>query len=165
MIFVNVPIGISPARSWAASEGHRTPRKAEDGLHRFATWLGVGALQILLDPGNDEDWFATIVVLAIVAAISLAVFASGNSPTRIRSSTCGWHRTSLLARWRWWWRIRRSSASASRCRCGCSETLGYQRSAGFATAPIIPVGAADAVRGRVRQPPTCGSPVTPSWRC
>ena len=38
--------------------------------------LGVGALQILLDLGNDEDWFASqkIVVLAIVAAISLAVF-------------------------------------------------------------------------------------------
>ena len=38
--------------------------------------LGVGALQILLDLGNDEDWFhsTTIVVLAIVAAISLLVF-------------------------------------------------------------------------------------------
>lgn len=38
--------------------------------------LGVGALQILLDLGNDEDWFAStkIVVLAIVAVISLAVF-------------------------------------------------------------------------------------------
>ena len=38
--------------------------------------LGVGALQILLDLGNDEDWFAshTIVILAIVAVISLAVF-------------------------------------------------------------------------------------------
>ena len=38
--------------------------------------LGVGALQILLDLGNDEDWFAStkIVVLAIVAAVALTVF-------------------------------------------------------------------------------------------
>ena len=38
--------------------------------------LGVGALQIMLDLGNDEDWFNStkIVWLAIVAAIALAVF-------------------------------------------------------------------------------------------
>src|SRR3546814_6497551 len=38
--------------------------------------VGVGALQILLDLGNDEDWFNStkIVVLAIVAVIALAVF-------------------------------------------------------------------------------------------
>src|SRR3546814_4044478 len=37
--------------------------------------VGVGALQILLDLGNDEDWFNStkIVVLAIVAVIALAV--------------------------------------------------------------------------------------------
>src|SRR3546814_10287832 len=38
--------------------------------------VGGGALQILLDLGNDEDWFNStkIVVLAIVAVIALAVF-------------------------------------------------------------------------------------------
>jgi DHA2 family multidrug resistance protein len=38
--------------------------------------LGVGALQIMLDLGNDEDWFNStkIVVLTVVAAIALAVF-------------------------------------------------------------------------------------------
>src|SRR3546814_12296358 len=38
--------------------------------------VGVGALQILLDLGNDEDWFNStkIEVLAIVAVIALAVF-------------------------------------------------------------------------------------------
>jgi DHA2 family multidrug resistance protein len=38
--------------------------------------VGVGALQIVLDKGNDEDWFNStfIVVTAIVSAISLIVF-------------------------------------------------------------------------------------------
>ncbi|MNM57132.1 Multidrug export protein EmrB [compost metagenome] len=38
--------------------------------------IGVGCLQLLLDLGNEEDWFAStkIVVLACVAAVALAVF-------------------------------------------------------------------------------------------
>ena len=38
--------------------------------------LGVGALQILLDLGNDEDWFNStkIVALAVIAVVALAVF-------------------------------------------------------------------------------------------
>jgi len=38
--------------------------------------IGVGALQILLDLGNEEDWFEStkIVILAIVAVLGLAVF-------------------------------------------------------------------------------------------
>jgi DHA2 family multidrug resistance protein len=41
--------------------------------------LGVGALQILLDLGNDEDWFhSTLIVwLAIVSTISLSCSSSG----------------------------------------------------------------------------------------
>ncbi|MGO4780875.1 MFS transporter, partial [Lysobacter sp. 2RAB21] len=38
--------------------------------------IGVAALQIMLDLGNDEDWFNStkIVVLTVVAVIALAVF-------------------------------------------------------------------------------------------
>src|SRR3546814_398867 len=38
--------------------------------------LGVGSLQVLLDRGNDLDWFesGTIVALAVVATVSLTVF-------------------------------------------------------------------------------------------
>lgn len=38
--------------------------------------VGVGALQLVLDLGNDEDWFSSdkIVVLACVAAVALVVF-------------------------------------------------------------------------------------------
>lgn len=38
--------------------------------------IGVGCLQLLLDLGNEEDWFAStkIVVLACVAVVALAVF-------------------------------------------------------------------------------------------
>src|SRR5690606_15192358 len=38
--------------------------------------IGVGALQIVLDKGNDEDWFNStfIVVTSIVSAIGIAIF-------------------------------------------------------------------------------------------
>jgi DHA2 family multidrug resistance protein len=38
--------------------------------------IGVGALQIVLDKGNDEDWFEStfIIMTSIVSAVSLAIF-------------------------------------------------------------------------------------------
>jgi DHA2 family multidrug resistance protein len=38
--------------------------------------IGIGALQVVLDKGNDEDWFNSnfIIVTAIISAIALAVF-------------------------------------------------------------------------------------------
>ena len=38
--------------------------------------IGVGALQLVRDLGNDEDWFSSmkIVVLACVAVVTLTVF-------------------------------------------------------------------------------------------
>lgn len=38
--------------------------------------LGVGLLQVVLDKGNDEDWFSStpIIVMSIVSAISLICF-------------------------------------------------------------------------------------------
>ena len=79
IFFVNVPIGIFASlvvgrQLKGRPERLETPKMDYIGLATLV--LGVGALQILLDLGNDEDWFAshTIVILTIVAAISLAVF-------------------------------------------------------------------------------------------
>jgi DHA2 family multidrug resistance protein len=79
IFFINVPIGIFVSFVVARQlrgrpERLEKPRMDYVGLATLV--LGVGALQILLDLGNDEDWFNStkIVVLAIVAAVSLTVF-------------------------------------------------------------------------------------------
>ena len=79
IFFVNIPIGIF-ASLVVGSQLKGRPEKLEkpkmDYVGLAALVLGVRALQTLLHLGNDEDWFhsITIVVLAIVAAISLAIF-------------------------------------------------------------------------------------------
>lgn len=79
IFFINIPLGIFASlvvgkQLKGRPEKTETPKMDYIGLATLV--LGVGALQILLDLGNDEDWFASplIVVLAIVAAISLVVF-------------------------------------------------------------------------------------------
>ncbi|MDN5782312.1 MAG: DHA2 family efflux MFS transporter permease subunit, partial [Luteimonas sp.] len=79
IFFINVPIGIFVSFVVARQLRGRPerldkPRMDYVGLATLV--IGVGALQILLDLGNDEDWFNStrIVVLAIVAVIALAVF-------------------------------------------------------------------------------------------
>ncbi len=79
IFFINIPIGIFASFTVGAQLKGRPERLEKpkmDYIGLATLVLGVGALQILLDLGNDEDWFhsSTIVVLAIVAAISLAVF-------------------------------------------------------------------------------------------
>ncbi|MEP6633393.1 MAG: DHA2 family efflux MFS transporter permease subunit [Luteimonas sp.] len=79
IFFINIPIGIF-ASLVVGSQLRGRPEKLEkpkmDYMGLATLVLGVGALQILLDLGNDEDWFNStrIVVLAIIAALSLAVF-------------------------------------------------------------------------------------------
>ncbi|HEX7341803.1 MAG TPA: DHA2 family efflux MFS transporter permease subunit, partial [Rhodanobacteraceae bacterium] len=79
IFFINVPIGIFASLvCWTQlaemKEKIEHPRMDYVGL--FTLIIGVGALQILLDKGNDADWFHStfIVVLAVVSAITLAVF-------------------------------------------------------------------------------------------
>ncbi len=79
IFFINVPVGLFAAAVVAGQMRHRPehidkPRVDKVGLVTLI--LGVGALQIMLDKGNQLDWFHSqlIVTLAIVAAISLAVF-------------------------------------------------------------------------------------------
>ncbi len=79
IFYINIPIGIFSSLV-VGSQLKGRPEKRDkpkmDYIGLTTLVLGVGALQILLDLGNDEDWFAstTIVVLAIVAVISLIAF-------------------------------------------------------------------------------------------
>ncbi|MET0290374.1 MAG: DHA2 family efflux MFS transporter permease subunit [Pseudoxanthomonas sp.] len=79
IFFINIPIGIFSSIVVGRQMKDRpvtlqNPKMDYIGLATLV--LGVGALQIMLDLGNDEDWFNStkIVWLTIVAVIALAVF-------------------------------------------------------------------------------------------
>ncbi|HEY0179737.1 MAG TPA: DHA2 family efflux MFS transporter permease subunit [Dokdonella sp.] len=79
IFFINVPIGIFAGLIVLAQMRGRpeqTSRPKMDYVGLAALVIGVGALQIVLDKGNDEDWFQSnfIVLTTIVSVISLAVF-------------------------------------------------------------------------------------------
>jgi DHA2 family multidrug resistance protein len=74
-----VPLGVIAAVIVGGQLRHRVeqiekPKMDYVGLVTLV--IGVGCLQLLLDLGNEEDWFAStrIVVLACVAVVALAVF-------------------------------------------------------------------------------------------
>ncbi|WDS36387.1 DHA2 family efflux MFS transporter permease subunit [Pseudoxanthomonas sp.] len=79
IFFINIPIGIFASivvgrQMKGRPEKLQTPKMDYIGLATLV--LGVGALQVMLDLGNDEDWFNShkIVILTIVAAVALTVF-------------------------------------------------------------------------------------------
>ena len=79
IFFINVPIGIFASMVVGNQMKERkdvTMRPKMDYVGLITLIVGVGALQIVLDKGNDEDWFAStfIIITSIVSAISLAVF-------------------------------------------------------------------------------------------
>ncbi len=79
IFFINVPLGIFASvvvGKQLKGRPEQTDKPKMDYIGLATLVLGVGALQILLDLGNDEDWFHSqlIVMLAIVAAISLVTF-------------------------------------------------------------------------------------------
>ncbi len=79
IFFINVPIGFFAASVVASQMRGRpdpTDKPRMDYVGLITLVIGVAALQILLDKGNDADWFSSsfIVILAIVAAVSLTVF-------------------------------------------------------------------------------------------
>jgi DHA2 family multidrug resistance protein len=79
IFFINVPIGIFASMVVASQMRGRvetTERPRVDYVGLITLIIGVGALQIVLDKGNDEDWFNSnfIIITSIVSAISLAVF-------------------------------------------------------------------------------------------
>lgn len=76
---INVPIGIfACSMVYAQMQGRpETTAKAKvDYVGLAALILGVGALQIVLDKGNDEDWFNStfIVWMSVVAAFGILLF-------------------------------------------------------------------------------------------
>jgi DHA2 family multidrug resistance protein len=83
VFFINVPVGfVSLALSsrmvvdppWIAEARRRAGPIDGFGLALIA--LGLGSLELVLDKGQEEDWFASsyIVAFAIIAAVSLTVF-------------------------------------------------------------------------------------------
>ncbi|BBP04440.1 multidrug resistance protein [Sulfuriferula plumbiphila] len=79
IFYINVPIGLLAASvTWWLYRHRETPTRQVPidyvGLAALIIW--VGALQIMLDKGNELDWFAStqIVVLAIVAALGFCFF-------------------------------------------------------------------------------------------
>jgi DHA2 family multidrug resistance protein len=75
--YINLPVGIL-AFLLAARHVHDTDVKDRRmDWYGFATLaLGIGALQLVLDRGNQEDWFSSqlLVVAAIISVLSLAFF-------------------------------------------------------------------------------------------
>jgi DHA2 family multidrug resistance protein len=79
IFFINVPVGIFASIVVTQQMKGRletTQRPKIDYVGLVTLIIGVGALQVVLDKGNDEDWFNStfIVATSIVAAISIAVF-------------------------------------------------------------------------------------------
>jgi DHA2 family multidrug resistance protein len=79
IFFINVPIGIFASMVVANQLRLRevvTQRPKIDYVGLITLVIGVGALQVVLDKGNDEDWFNStfIVITAIVSAIAIAIF-------------------------------------------------------------------------------------------
>lgn len=79
IFLINLPVGILVAVvAWEVMEDRETPRRnlPVDYVGLGLLVVGVGALQILLDKGNELDWFSssTIVLLACISAAALAYF-------------------------------------------------------------------------------------------
>jgi DHA2 family multidrug resistance protein len=75
IFYINVPVGLfSAAVCWFQLRDRETPTRKlpvdRVGIALLVVW--VGALQIALDKGKDEDWFSSpfIVALALIAAIA-----------------------------------------------------------------------------------------------
>ncbi|QNK64003.1 multidrug efflux MFS transporter [Pedobacter sp. PAMC26386] len=78
IFYVNIPIGILAALLCYIYL--KPTRKSEDGrsidwLGIFLLAIGVGALQIVLERGQTDDWFSAtyIVLLTIISVLSLAI--------------------------------------------------------------------------------------------
>ncbi|MGA9568057.1 MAG: DHA2 family efflux MFS transporter permease subunit [Candidatus Korobacteraceae bacterium] len=86
IFFINLPIGILALflvyrliedPPWAKRKGGIASRIDYIGMSLLV--LGVGALQIMLDKGQEDDWFgshfiATLAVLAVVGLVSLVIW-------------------------------------------------------------------------------------------
>lgn len=81
IFFINVPIGVVAVALVASMlRGRETARehRSLDMVGLGLLIVGVASLQIMLDKGNDLDWFssATICWLAVVAGVTLSFFVA-----------------------------------------------------------------------------------------
>lgn len=79
IFFINVPIGLFAAavvRQQMRTRPVQTVRQPMDYIGLLSLIIGVGALQIVLDKGNDLDWFESsfIVVGSLISVVFIAVF-------------------------------------------------------------------------------------------
>lgn len=79
IFYINVPIGLfTVAVCWFQLRRRETPTRKlpvdHVGIALLVIW--VGALQIMLDKGKDEDWFSSpfIVVLGLVSVVAFAAW-------------------------------------------------------------------------------------------
>ncbi len=79
IFFINVPVGvIAVGLTWVSmhrmESARRKPPIDVTGLLLLAVW--VGALQVMLDLGTDENWFDSklIIALAVTAAVAFVYF-------------------------------------------------------------------------------------------
>lgn len=76
IFYINVPVGIfSAVFTWITLTGRETviTKSPIDVIGLILLTVGIGSLQILLDNGNDMDWFRSniIIALAVISTISL----------------------------------------------------------------------------------------------
>ncbi len=83
VFYVNLPVGLVALAmmktyvfdpTYIGKQGRRGERVDWTGIGLLA--LGIGALQIFLDKGEEDDWFAShpMTALAVVSAVALAAF-------------------------------------------------------------------------------------------
>jgi DHA2 family multidrug resistance protein len=78
VFYINIPIGILSLAMVAALVAEtKTARERVDWLGAVLMMAGIATLQIVLDRGNQENWFSSslIAVLALVSVLALMFFA------------------------------------------------------------------------------------------
>lgn len=79
IFFINIPVGLFAAavvRQQLAKRPVHTTRQPMDYVGLITLIIGVGALQVVLDKGNDLDWFESqfIIIGSVISAIALSIF-------------------------------------------------------------------------------------------
>jgi DHA2 family multidrug resistance protein len=78
LFYINVPVGLlAAAATWSVLRKRETARSKVpvDVTGILLLFAGVGALQFMLDNGNEKDWFSSglIVAVAVIAVVCLTL--------------------------------------------------------------------------------------------
>lgn len=79
IFYINIPVGFfAAAVTWKLFKTRETPtsRSSIDTIGLVLLVIWVGALQVMLDKGNDMGWFdsSTIIILGLIAVIGFCYF-------------------------------------------------------------------------------------------